>query len=85
IGDITILNPYQAPKLAELKETTLDIRAVNKKGVTFIIEIKISLLFSLPNTFLKAISLLTSTKRIFNFTLSRLFLQIIDIVDNDIL
>ncbi|MCI4625690.1 MAG: Rpn family recombination-promoting nuclease/putative transposase [Candidatus Magnetoovum sp. WYHC-5] len=41
IGDITILNPYQAPRLAELKETTLDIRAVNKEGVTFIIEIQV--------------------------------------------
>ncbi len=41
IGDITILNPYQAPRLAQLKETTLDIRAVNKKGTTFIIEIQV--------------------------------------------
>ena len=41
IGDMTILNPYQAPRIAELKKTTLDIRAVNKEGITFIVEIQI--------------------------------------------
>ncbi|MCP4131705.1 MAG: transposase, partial [bacterium] len=38
IKTITILNPYQAPKLEGLKETILDIRAVDKRGVTFIVE-----------------------------------------------
>ncbi|KJR42352.1 hypothetical protein MCHI_001763 [Candidatus Magnetoovum chiemensis] len=41
IADLTILNPYQAPKIAGLKETTLDIRAKSKEGVTFIVEIQV--------------------------------------------
>ncbi|MBF0342924.1 MAG: Rpn family recombination-promoting nuclease/putative transposase [Nitrospirae bacterium] len=41
IGDLTILNPYQAPKIAVLKETVLDIRAVDKRNVTFIVEIQV--------------------------------------------
>ncbi|KJR42348.1 transposase [Candidatus Magnetoovum chiemensis] len=41
IADIIILNPYQAPKIASLKETTLDIRAKSKEGVTFIVEIQV--------------------------------------------
>ncbi|KJR41182.1 hypothetical protein MCHI_002916, partial [Candidatus Magnetoovum chiemensis] len=41
IYDLTILNPYQAPKLADLKETTLDIKAKSKEGVTFIVEIQV--------------------------------------------
>ncbi|MBF0608270.1 MAG: Rpn family recombination-promoting nuclease/putative transposase [Magnetococcales bacterium] len=41
IGEITILSPYQAPKIDELKYTVLDIRAIDKRGVTFIIEIQV--------------------------------------------
>ena len=41
IADLTILNPYQAPKLAELKYTLLDVRAIDKRGVTFIVEMQI--------------------------------------------
>ena len=41
IVDIEILNPYQAPKIAELKETNLDVRAKNREGVTFIVEMQI--------------------------------------------
>ncbi|WP_052566834.1 Rpn family recombination-promoting nuclease/putative transposase [Candidatus Magnetobacterium casense] len=41
IGEITLLSPYQAPKIDELKYTILDIRAVDKRGVTFIIEIQV--------------------------------------------
>ncbi|MBF0342990.1 MAG: Rpn family recombination-promoting nuclease/putative transposase [Nitrospirae bacterium] len=41
IGDVEILNPYQAPKIEGLKDTILDIRAVDKRGVTFIVEIQI--------------------------------------------
>ncbi|MCP4130130.1 MAG: Rpn family recombination-promoting nuclease/putative transposase, partial [bacterium] len=41
IKTITILNPYQAPKLEGLKETILDIRAVDKRGVTFIVEMQL--------------------------------------------
>ncbi len=41
IGDIEILNPWQVPKIEGLKETVLDIRAVDKRDVTFIVEIQI--------------------------------------------
>ncbi|MEA3314613.1 MAG: Rpn family recombination-promoting nuclease/putative transposase, partial [Campylobacterota bacterium] len=40
IEDITILNPYQVPKIEELKETILDIRATNKKKQHFIVEMQ---------------------------------------------
>lgn len=41
IADITILNPYQAPKIAGLKETMLDVRAQTHAGVTFIVEMQV--------------------------------------------
>ena len=41
IADIEILNPYQAPKLELLKYTLLDLRAVDKRGVTFIVEMQV--------------------------------------------
>ncbi|MES0336159.1 MAG: Rpn family recombination-promoting nuclease/putative transposase [Candidatus Magnetobacterium sp. LHC-1] len=41
IDSIDILNPYQVPKIDGLKETVLDIRAVDKMNVTFIVEIQI--------------------------------------------
>ncbi|MBF0338838.1 MAG: Rpn family recombination-promoting nuclease/putative transposase [Nitrospirae bacterium] len=41
IDDLSILNPYQTPNIKILKETILDIRAVDKRGITFIIEIQI--------------------------------------------
>ncbi|MBF0344248.1 MAG: Rpn family recombination-promoting nuclease/putative transposase [Nitrospirae bacterium] len=41
IDDITILNPYQAPKIEALKETILNIRATDKRKVTFIVEIQL--------------------------------------------
>ncbi|MBF0606526.1 MAG: Rpn family recombination-promoting nuclease/putative transposase [Candidatus Magnetobacterium sp. LHC-1] len=41
IGDLSILNPYQTPQITLLKETILDIRAVDKRGVTFIVEIQL--------------------------------------------
>ena len=40
IIDITIQNPYQVPKLKELKETILDIKAVDKRNVHYIIEMQ---------------------------------------------
>ncbi len=42
IDDITILNPYQAPKIELLKESILDVRARNKLGVTFIVEMQVA-------------------------------------------
>ena len=41
IAEITILNPYQAPKISILKETNLDIRAKTNGGVTFIVEMQV--------------------------------------------
>jgi len=40
IIEITIQNPYQVPKLKELKETILDIKAVDKRNVHYIIEMQ---------------------------------------------
>ena len=40
VVSVTIANPYQVPKIAELKETILDIKAVNEKGEHFIVEMQ---------------------------------------------
>jgi predicted transposase/invertase (TIGR01784 family) len=40
IIEITIQNPYQVPKLKELKETILDIKAVDKRNTHYIIEMQ---------------------------------------------
>jgi predicted transposase/invertase (TIGR01784 family) len=40
IVDVELLNPYQVPKIEELKETILDIRAKNKNNETFIVEMQ---------------------------------------------
>ena len=40
IVDVSIVNPYQVPKIPELKETILDIKATNKNGDTFIVEMQ---------------------------------------------
>ncbi len=41
IADLQILNPYQAPRIELLKYTLLDIRATDKRGVTFIVEMQV--------------------------------------------
>lgn len=41
IVDITIQNPYQVPKLTGLKETILDIKAVDKRNIRYIIEMQV--------------------------------------------
>jgi predicted transposase/invertase (TIGR01784 family) len=41
IQDVELLNPYQAPKLAGLKYTLLDVRAVDKRGIHFIVEMQL--------------------------------------------
>lgn len=41
ITEITILNPYQAPKISLLKETNLDVKAKTRGGVTFIVEMQV--------------------------------------------
>jgi len=40
IVDISLANPYQIPKIPELKETILDIKATNKNNDTFIVEMQ---------------------------------------------
>jgi predicted transposase/invertase (TIGR01784 family) len=40
IIDVEIANPYQIPKIEELKETILDIQATDKAGRTFIVEMQ---------------------------------------------
>lgn len=42
IESIELLNPYQAPRLEALKYTLLDVRAKDRRGVTFIIEMQVS-------------------------------------------
>ncbi|GAK54001.1 hypothetical protein U14_05278 [Candidatus Moduliflexus flocculans] len=41
IQSIELLNPYQAPRLEILKYTLLDVRAKDKRGVTFIVEMQV--------------------------------------------
>ncbi len=41
IIDVTILNPFQAPKLKNLKDTTLDVKAKDKNGEEFIVEMQV--------------------------------------------
>lgn len=41
IKEITIKNPYQVPKLVGLKQTILDIKAVDKRDVEYIIEMQV--------------------------------------------
>jgi predicted transposase/invertase (TIGR01784 family) len=41
IQAVELLNPYQAPKLAGLKYTLLDVRAVDKRGIHFIVEMQL--------------------------------------------
>ena len=40
IVDVSIANPYQVPKIPELKETILDIKATNREGENFIVEMQ---------------------------------------------
>ncbi len=42
IQEIDLLNPYQAPRLESLKYTLLDVRAKDKRGITFIVEMQVS-------------------------------------------
>jgi predicted transposase/invertase (TIGR01784 family) len=40
ITTVEILNPYQTPHLALLKHTLLDVRATDKRGISFIVEMQ---------------------------------------------
>jgi len=39
--DVEILNPYQAPRIQGLRETTLDVRAKDQRGVQYIVEMQV--------------------------------------------
>jgi predicted transposase/invertase (TIGR01784 family) len=52
IEDITILNPYQTPKIEALKDTLLDVKARDKRGITFIVEMQIEYTVGLKKRFL---------------------------------
>jgi predicted transposase/invertase (TIGR01784 family) len=41
IIDLTIADPYQVPKLIDLKQTVLDIKAVDKRNIHYIIEMQV--------------------------------------------
>ena len=41
IQSVTLKNPWQAPDIPMLKETILDIKAVDGRGITFIIEMQV--------------------------------------------
>lgn len=56
ITHITILNPYQAPKLQDLKFTTLDVRATDKRGINFIVEMQVKRLPGLKKRFVYYVS-----------------------------
>ena len=40
IVEVALENPYQVPKIPELKETILDVKATNKNGDNFIVEMQ---------------------------------------------
>ncbi|MGE5343051.1 MAG: Rpn family recombination-promoting nuclease/putative transposase [Candidatus Omnitrophota bacterium] len=41
ILDITIKNPYQVPRLEGLKESILDVMAIDKRGIHYIVEMQV--------------------------------------------
>jgi predicted transposase/invertase (TIGR01784 family) len=41
IKEVTLKNPWQAPDIPILKETILDIKAVDHRGITFIVEMQV--------------------------------------------
>ncbi len=48
---VTLLNPYQTPKLASLKSTILDIKATDKRDITYIIEMQIAYVMGVKKRF----------------------------------
>ena len=40
IVDVTLANPYPVPRIPDFKETILDIKAKNKEGENFIVEMQ---------------------------------------------
>lgn len=52
IQEVELLNPYQAPRIDALKYTLLDVRAKDKRGVTFIVEMQVEHVAGLRKRFL---------------------------------
>jgi predicted transposase/invertase (TIGR01784 family) len=48
---IEVLNPYQVPQIDIFKETVLDIRATDQRGITFIVEMQVENLEGLLKRF----------------------------------
>jgi predicted transposase/invertase (TIGR01784 family) len=46
IREVTLKNPWQAPDIPILKETILDIKAVDNRGVSFIVEMQVEKKYS---------------------------------------
>lgn len=42
IRDVTLLNPFQLPRLAGEKSSVIDVRATDEKGATFIVEMQVA-------------------------------------------
>ncbi len=51
IRAVELLNPYQTPKLASLKSTILDIKATDKREITYIIEMQIAHVLGIKKRF----------------------------------
>jgi predicted transposase/invertase (TIGR01784 family) len=52
IADLEILNPYQAPTIEVMKTTLLDVRARDKRGISFIVEMQVENVSALNKGFL---------------------------------
>ena len=42
IKDVTLLNPFQLPRIKGEKSSIIDVRAIDNKGATFIIEMQVA-------------------------------------------
>ena len=51
IQEIELLNPYQTPRIEGLKYTLLDVRAKDRRGVTFIVEMQVERMAGLRKRF----------------------------------
>ncbi len=52
IQEVTLLNPYQTPTVEALKYTLLDIRATDRRGRTFIVEMQVAYVAGFTKRFL---------------------------------
>jgi predicted transposase/invertase (TIGR01784 family) len=42
VKEVTLLNPFQLPRLSGEKSSIIDVRATDKKGITFIVEMQVA-------------------------------------------